>query len=150
MSLCISNGCKRPAEAKGLCHTCYERQRREKNKVVINARQRIRLKTDKEFAERMRAYNKKGRTKFRMALKYNAIYNYSNGTMKCACRGCGETNPGFLTIDHINNDGALHRRQINLGRGSGIHFYHWLKKNSYPSGYQVLCYNCNCGRYRNG
>ena len=26
-----------------------------------------------------------------------------------ACSCCGETEPAFLTIDHVNNDGAEHR-----------------------------------------
>ena len=25
-------------------------------------------------------------------------------------------------------------------------FYLWLKRNNFPPGYQVLCWNCNCGR----
>jgi hypothetical protein len=26
----------------------------------------------------------------------------------------------------------------------------WLKRNNFPSGYRVLCMNCNHGRKRNG
>jgi hypothetical protein len=59
----------------------------------------------------------------------------------CAC--CGETNPGFLSLDHIDGGGNKHRRKIN--RKSGIGFQYWLKKNSFPLGFQVLCYNCNLG-----
>lgn len=32
---------------------------------------------------------------------------------RCAC--CGEATPEFLSIDHVNNDGAQHRREINGG-----------------------------------
>lgn len=60
----------------------------------------------------------------------------------CAC--CGETIYEFLTIDHMNNDGADHRRAI------GQHLYRWLIENDYPEGFQVLCMNCNYGKQRNG
>jgi len=67
------------------------------------------------------------------------------GGTKCAC--CGEDNVRFLTIDHVRSDGAEHKRQTN-GRSRKI--YRWLKANHYPDGFQVLCYNCNCGRAMNG
>ncbi len=60
------------------------------------------------------------------------------GGYKCQC--CSETEPKFLQIDHVNNDGAEHRRQM---KGGGNHLYGWLKKNGYPVGFQVLCANCN-------
>lgn len=69
---------------------------------------------------------------------------------KCVC--CGETIPEFLTIDHINNNGADHRRKIRprrpeIGGGSGVDFYRWLRQHGYPQEeYQLLCYNCNCAK----
>jgi len=62
---------------------------------------------------------------------------------KCVC--CGETNTHFLTIDHVNNDGARHRKEIGCSKT-----YSWLLKNNFPDGFQVLCYNCNFGKYLNG
>jgi hypothetical protein len=63
---------------------------------------------------------------------------------------CGETEPLFLTLDHINGGGNKHRREIKeSGKGSGS-FYEWLKRNGYPPGFQVLCQNCNVGKWRNG
>jgi hypothetical protein len=49
----------------------------------------------------------------------------------------------FLQIDHVNNDGAEHRKQ--LGRG-GSRLYQWLRKHNFPTGFQVLCANCNRGK----
>lgn len=67
---------------------------------------------------------------------------------RCAC--CGETTLAFLTIDHINNDGAEHRRSI-VGGGSGSTFIKWLKRNGYPKdNFQVLCFNCNCAKSKTG
>jgi hypothetical protein len=63
---------------------------------------------------------------------------------QCAC--CGEADRTFLTLDHINNDGAKQRRE--LGRGLG--FRGWLVKQGFPSGFQILCWNCNCAKWRVG
>ena len=62
---------------------------------------------------------------------------------ECAC--CKETHPMFLTLDHINNDGAQHRNHNGATK-----MYAWAKRNSFPNTLQLLCWNCNCGRYRNG
>ena len=73
---------------------------------------------------------------WQLNVKAETMQHY--GGTKCAC--CGELEIRFLTIDHINGGGNTHRKQI--GRGRSI--YSWLKRNDYPAGYQVLCYNCNC------
>jgi hypothetical protein len=70
----------------------------------------------------------------------------------CAC--CGETELVFLTIDHVNDDGAEHRREMAAESGfeysqAGARTYRWLRKNNYPDGFQVLCANCNCGKQWN-
>lgn len=57
---------------------------------------------------------------------------------RCAC--CGITEPVFLCLDHVNNDGAEHRRKGNY---CGLNLYRWLRKHGYPPGFQVLCHNCN-------
>ena len=79
-----------------------------------------------------------------LRLKIEAFEAY--GGCKCDCPGCNVTNPKFLTIDHKNNDGAEHRKTI--GRGAAA-LYGWLKKNGYPPGYRVQCFNCNLGRSAN-
>jgi hypothetical protein len=55
------------------------------------------------------------------------------------CVVCGNGNPNHLTIDHINDDGAEHRKRPG---GAGL-IYKWLKKNNYPDGFQILCWNHN-------
>jgi hypothetical protein len=69
------------------------------------------------------------------------------GGYKCNC--CGETERMFLSIDHINNDGAEERRSGKYN-GGGSAFYNWLRKSKFPQGYQVLCMNCQVGKHRNG
>lgn len=58
----------------------------------------------------------------------------------CAC--CGETTPQFLTVDHVNDDGAEHRKTLG---GYGRAIYRWLEKEGFPKDgrFQLLCHNCN-------
>ena len=69
------------------------------------------------------------------------------GGYKCIC--CNEKERMFLSIDHINNDGAEERRSGKYS-GAGSPFYLWLRKNNFPNGYQVLCMNGQSGKHRNG
>lgn len=69
--------------------------------------------------------------------KQNVINHYGK-----KCNQCNEDSIEKLTIDHINNDGAEHRRKTNCGTGQMI--YRWIIKNNYPNIFQVLCFNCNC------
>lgn len=76
-------------------------------------------------------------------LKIEVMKHYGDG--KCQC--CSEKIIHFLSIDHINENGAEHRREI--GNRTGISFYQWLKTNNFPSGYQTMCHNCNTGKHIN-
>lgn len=82
----------------------------------------------------------------RIKVRDEAMNHY--GGFICAC--CGETEPKFLSLDHMNNDGAEHRRGITGKRTSaGYHTYLWLKRRGFPPGFQVLCMNCNHGKRMN-
>lgn len=76
-------------------------------------------------------------------MRLAALVAYSQDPPACAC--CGETRYEFLALDHINGNGAAHRREIKM-KGSGIQFYRWLRVNSYPVGLRVLCHNCNLSK----
>jgi hypothetical protein len=65
---------------------------------------------------------------------------------KCGCQGCSEANPKLLTIDHKNNDGAIHRRATKFGTD----IYMWIIRNNFPDVLQLRCWNCNIGRHHNG
>lgn len=68
------------------------------------------------------------------------------------CAYCGDDRELFLTIDHVNNDGAEHRRQMygNSRTGSGSPVYQWLRTKGYPPEFQVLCFNCNSAKAIHG
>jgi hypothetical protein len=59
---------------------------------------------------------------------------------RCAC--CGETEPKFLAIDHINGRGDKNNRDKRVTAS----FYRWIQKNDYPKDLQILCHNCNCAK----
>lgn len=70
-----------------------------------------------------------------------------------ACVCCGEKEPTFLTLDHKNNDGAEHRRELGAqhGASSTDKVWRWLTLNPEEAyRFQILCYNCNCGKRDNG
>jgi hypothetical protein len=63
-----------------------------------------------------------------------------------ACTCCGvEFDERFLTLDHVNNDGAAHREEI--GKST---LYRWAIKNKFPDSLQTHCWNCNLGKGING
>ena len=70
--------------------------------------------------------------------RFQVLYWYSNGLMKC--NECGEDHVEFLCMDHIDDSGADHRREIGAG-GDRINMF--ILRNNFPGGYQVLCNNCN-------
>lgn len=75
------------------------------------------------------------------------VFNAYGGLI-CAC--CGETELSFLSLDHVNNDGANWRRRRFSGRHcAGYTTYAWLRNNKFPPGFQVLCMNCNHGKRMN-
>lgn len=81
----------------------------------------------------------KARRERAVRLRAEALAAYGN---KCAC--CGEDRLPFLAIDHLNGGGAAHKR--SLGIGCAVDFYRWLRVNEFPSGFQVLCHNCNMAK----
>lgn len=89
-----------------------------------------------EGKDRRKLYHK------RYLMKYRSIVfeHYGN---KCFCPKCPEPNSSFLTLDHVNNDGFKDTR-------TGLSLYQWIIKNNFPDTFQLLCWNCNCGRHYNG
>lgn len=92
--------------------------------------------------EKLRQYLKEYTPKRHRFLKEAALAKIG---MCCAC--CGESRFEFLTIDHVNNDGHLHRKAMRHDN-----LYWWFSKTG-GEGYEIqtLCFNCNFGkRYNNG
>lgn len=74
----------------------------------------------------------------KVKLKTLVVEKYSHGTMKCAL--CNEDRIPCLSVDHIDGGGNAHRKSIRLN--AGLNFYQWLKREGFPSGFRILCMNC--------
>ncbi len=72
------------------------------------------------------------------AIKFEVLGHYSNSKAPICVR-CGFDDIRALSLDHINDDGYLHRRKH---KSAGWKLYRWLKLHGYPGGFQTLCMNC--------
>jgi len=96
-------------------------------------------KNSKEWQRNNRdKHNQQNRKEYRQLI--NEVIDAYGGKCKC----CGETRREYLTIDHVNGDGRKHNREMGFSSPNGL--YRWLRQNNYPEGFQVLCFNCNCGK----
>jgi hypothetical protein len=124
---------KRKDSKDGLSSQCSECRRKVVRKYYSNNSDKW-----KKYSEDNKEYirvNKKRRLQER---RLDILTYYSSGKPKCSC--CGESHIEFLTIHHIDNDGAIHRKEI----GGSSNLPKWIIDNNYPAGFSVLCYNCNC------
>jgi hypothetical protein len=132
-----------PSKAGNICRMCW--------KAALRARYAMRRSNDPDFVKRKKAYgsinysrmNREQRRAYHAAyalgLKRAALAHYGS-----TCQCCGEDTIEFLTLDHVNNDGAAHRKLVH----GGFELYLWLRKHKYPAEpqLQVLCMNCNVAK----
>ena|SRR5208337_2775928 len=107
---------RQPNTRSGVCKVC----------IAAHNKQYYALNADRE---RKRAKEKHLREK-------RIVVDHYGGC--CTC--CDELELVFLQIDHIENDGAAHRKACKV-TGSSIIW--WLIKNNFPPGFQILCANCH-------
>ncbi len=86
---------------------------------------------DSEYRKRKRQEQKKD------------VFNHYGG---CKCNYCQISDLRVLTIDHLNNDGAAHRKRLKTSKM----LYSDIQRRGYPPEYQVLCFNCNSLKHING
>lgn len=107
------------APRRKLCYACKSAQYRETHNV-----------TSYDAASRARA-------------KSECIEAYGG---KCAC--CGETEPMFMTLDHVNGGGKQHRKETFGQKGGNM--WAWARRNGYPDMLRLLCFNCNFAEHWGG
>jgi hypothetical protein len=117
----------------GLCRGCGSKKRKPKKGYRLCSKC---LKVKLTHYYRNRPTKLSANKRYVQKLK-TAAFNAYGGPV-CLC--CKEEHEEFLTIDHINGDGAEHRKEI--GR-STYKLYLWLRNSGYPPGFRVLCMNCN-------
>lgn len=81
--------------------------------------------------------------------KINVMSRYGKaGIQQCCWKDCDVTDIDMLTLDHVENNGAQHRKEYTkTGRGGGSKLYGRLIKANFPPGYQTLCANHNLKKH---
>jgi hypothetical protein len=109
-----------------------EPQRQYRKDHPDQARERDRRRWEKR-RDKQSAYKKRVRAELRLRV-------FGHYGMQCAC--CGSTKQ--LSIDHVNGDGAAHRREIfGSNRMPSESMYRWIIANGFPADLQTLCKPCN-------
>jgi len=134
-----------PHWAKGLCSRCYHNQRKNGVRATCHPERphladglcsrcysERRYNQDPETARRLA---RESQARMRKQRRDELVAAYGG---KCSCAKCPETNPAFLTLEHVNGGGKEHRQQL------GSHTYEDLRRRGFPQdGYTLLCWNCN-------
>lgn len=109
----------------------YDLKRRpDLTKLTIKWRERVKNNPE---------YKRKNSNRSKINYRRNKCITLEHYGGKCKC--CGEEFLSFLTIDHIKGGGRKHIKENKI-----TDIYKWLITNNFPKGFQVLCYNCNCGK----
>jgi hypothetical protein len=134
----------------------YDREYRQRNKERIAARktasreqnrkcnaayrernrERLRAKAKDYYHQNKERINARD-TASRQCLRAQVIVAYG---AECAC--CGETEPAFLTLDHVDGGGKKDQRES----GGYWGMLRRLRRDGWPEGYQILCANCNMAK----
>jgi len=148
----FGKNCSKPDGKSTECRKCksnqdkeYRRRNKEKVKAqkheyYLEHRDEIIQKACRWAKDNPVEHNSRCK-KIKEKQKLTVFSEYCDDVVKC--KSCDENDIEILTIDHIDGNGAEHRREIGMAGRGGDPFYQWLKKNNYPDGFQVLCYNCN-------
>lgn len=138
----ICNKCGTPKETnKGLCNKCLSKDVTRKmiqyqkwvdGELCVKCGKKRPEQSDKDQCNKCLNDRKLRNIKLK-----KEIINTYGGQCKC----CNESHINFLNIDHVNDDGSNHRKEVGKGN-----VYVDLKNRDFPEGYQVLCSNCNYGK----
>lgn len=118
--LCVYCGKGTPEHGRKGCKTCLTKK----------------VASGKKSAKK----NPTAQKQYHLLVKHDVINKYGG---ECVC--CGESEPLFLTIDHINNNGKTDR----IGTYSTKSFYLKLRREPVRPDLQVLCWSCNLGKLHN-
>lgn len=101
----------------------------------LRAAKLLALRHDKHQNPEKKATYLIGRRDYGRQFRLKLIEAYGG---HCVC--CGETEPKFLELDHIDGGGGDHRREIGAGAEA---LYRWCVRNGFPATLQILCANCH-------
>lgn len=132
-----------PKSGKTICDSCYSKIPRKGMCVECGKTESTRWSSNEKgtichnCAEGFR----------RLKVKLEVFTHYCKEKPICNEKDCNIDDIDMLALDHINDDGAAHRKSI--GNASGFRLYDWIQKNNYPKMFQVLCWNHNIKKEMN-
>lgn len=135
----ITQGPDRFSPGSWQCRTCLNRKNNERyhsRYAKSDAFKEKRSAHCREYYSRTKEQHKLRRKETYFELRTKVLEAYG-----AFCKCCGEQRREFLAIDHINNDGADHRRALRT-----TSLTRWLVRNNFPAGFQTLCHNCNMAK----
>ena len=103
---------------------------RAKHKLALSRNQKKRLEPD----------GVNGQAKAKVFAHYSKVVSNSDIPI-CAC--CGYSDIRFLSVDHIDGRKNLSVKEKKL---NSHYLWKYLIKTGLPSGYQILCHNCNIAK----
>ena len=121
----------------------YQREYYKNNKHIWR-------KYVEENEEKIKEYRKQYWKKYKERHKRNVkqikevVLNHYGDSCNC----CGEQERTFLTIDHISGD-CGRDKYVSGKRIGSIDLCRRIIKLGFPDEYQILCFNCNIGKYLN-
>ena len=121
---------------KGKYHSDDSDDLKKKEEMLERHRQWWREYIKNPEFKRKKNINRKNQ---RAALRLEVLTHYSSGLVRCCL--CGFEDMRALDLDHEEGGGNGHRRKVGSSASYGI--YSELKKEGFPTGYRVLCRNCN-------
>ena len=123
----------------------YNKDYKKKHKKRLNKRNNELQRLFRERNPHMASYGttKEGRRAYRKNQRLELV-----GLMGGKCVVCGETDPIYFQIDHVNNDGSAGERGKDGRRKEhGVLFHSYFKS---PDSFQLMCANCNWAKEKNG
>ena len=99
-----------------------------------------RLRKQREYRVANPVLSRMRNNRRHLELKMETLSRYSkDGMLGCCWDQCDVHDIDMLTLDHVNDDGADHRRELKSKGGAST--YRVLERAGYPDGYQTLCWN---------
>ena len=128
---------KHPKNGKTICNKCYNKIPRKGKCVECGKTESTRWSSN----EKGTICHNCEMVLYRVKIKLKVFTHYCKGKPICCIDDCNIDDIDMLALDHINDDGWNHRKEI--GGKSGFLIYDWAMKNNYPEIFRVMCWNHN-------
>lgn len=148
--LCVACGKTQPVTGNRRCQPCREKRAKvsqsQKNRCPEGICRQCCIRPCLDELASCGMCRERGRKKMQETyrdIRREVLQIYGG---RCVC--CGNSNPKYLQLDHVNNDGGMERKQLPPHVRGGQFYKYVLKLGYIRSDLQLLCANChNARRY---